>query len=481
MSEHTHPTGISKKAFSDKGTSPKERDSGGESFFTKNSTFYKALFSMLIVVALQNLVAYSVNMADNIMLGSYSQNALSGAATVNQIFFMVQQVALSIGNALVVLASQYWGEGRVEPIRTLTGIALKLGLAFGIVIVGLCSFMPTSILHIFTDAPEIVAEGLPYLAVVQWTFALYILTNVLMSALRSVKTVNISFYISIVSLLVNVGINYILIFGKFGFPEMGIVGAAVGTFVARILELAIVVIYIWKVDKKLHLFSKDLFIRDASLRKDYIKVALPIILSQVVWGISVPMQTAILGHLSSDAIAANSVATTFYQYMKVIVIAMSSTSAVMIGNAIGQGNMRRIKSDARTLSVIDIGIGIVLGGILLLLREPLLSMYRLSDTATAMASNLILIMSVVMVGMSYQMPVSSGIIQGGGDAKFTMAMTMISTWCIVMPLSFLAAFILKWPVEAVVIVIQSDQIFKCLPTFIHFRKYRWIKKLTKDV
>lgn len=481
MSENMHLDSYTDKAFSFGNTSPKGEVPDRESFFTKDRLFYKTLFSMLIVVALQNLVAYSVNMADNIMLGSYSQNALSGAATVNQIFFMVQQIALSIGNALVVLASQYWGEGRTEPIRTLTGIALKLGLICSIAIIGLCTLFPDTILRIFTDSPEIIAEGLPYLAVVQWTFALYILTNILMSALRSVKTVNISFYISIVSLLVNVAINFILIFGKFGLPEMGIVGAAVGTLVARTLELVIVIIYIWKIDKKLHLFSKDLFRRNASLRKDYTKVSIPIILAQVLWGVSVPMQTAILGHLSADAIAANSVATTFYQYMKVIVIAMSSTSAVMIGNAIGRGDMKRIKSDARTLSVIDIGIGLLLGGILLLLRRPLLSMYRLSDTATAMASNLIIIMSIVMVGMSYQMPVSSGIIQGGGDTKFTMTMSMISTWCIVMPLSILAAFVLKWPVEAVVIVIQSDQIFKCLPTFIHFRKYGWIKKLTKDV
>lgn len=202
--------------------------------------------------------------------------------------------------------------------------------------------------------------------------------------------------------------------------------------------------------------------------------------SQVLWGVSVPMQTAILGHLSSDAIAANSVATTFYQYLKVIVIAMSSTSAVMIGNAIGRGDMKRIKSDSRTLAVIDVLIGLVLGIALILMRRPLLSMYNLSDNATTMALHLIVIMGFIMVGMSYQMPVSFGIIQGGGDAKFTMKMNMISTWCIVMPLSFMAAFWWKLPVELVVIIIQSDQIFKGLPTFIRMRSYKWIKKLTRE-
>lgn len=451
-----------------------------ETFFTKDRSFYKSLFHMLIIVALQNIVAYSVNMADNIMLGSYSQNALSGAATVNQVFFMVQQFALAIGNSLVVLASQYWGENRTEPIRKLSGIALRLGIICSAVIIIICAFFPDWLLGIFTNSPEIIAEGKMYLTLIQWTFVLFILTNVLMAVLRSVGTVKISFYISVVSLIVNVAINYCLIFGRFGLPEMGIRGAAVGTFVARILEFAIVLIYILKIDKKLHLFQKELFLIDKELRRDYTKVCIPIMCSQVLWGVSVPMQTAILGHLSADAIAANSVATTFYQYLKVIVIAMSSTSAVMIGNAIGRGDMKRIKSDSRTLAVIDVLIGLVLGIALILMRRPLLSMYNLSDNATTMALHLIVIMGFIMVGMSYQMPVSFGIIQGGGDAKFTMKMNMISTWCIVMPLSFMAAFWWKLPVELVVIIIQSDQIFKGLPTFIRMRSYKWIKKLTRE-
>ncbi|MCD8217045.1 MAG: MATE family efflux transporter, partial [Clostridiales bacterium] len=315
-----------------------------EAFFIKDKSFYKTLFRMLIIVALQNIVAYSVNMADNIMLGSYSQEALSGAATVNQIFFMVQQFALSIGNALVALSAQYWGQNRPAPIRTLTGISLKLGLIISACILLICGFFPELVLRIFTDSPEIIAEGKAYLLMVMWSFALFIITNVLMAALRAVGTVNISFYISVISLIVNVGINYVLIFGKFGLPEMGIRGAAVGTLIARILELVIVVIYIAKVDRKLHLFQRDMWHFNRELKQDYTKVYLPIMCAQVLWGVSVPMQTAILGHLSADAIAANSVATTFYQYLKVVVIAMSSTSAVMIGNAIGRGEKQHIRA-----------------------------------------------------------------------------------------------------------------------------------------
>ena len=253
-----------------------------ETLFTKERGFYRTLLGMMLILALQNLVAYSINMVDNIMLGSYDQNALSGAATVNQIFFMVQQVALSIGNALVVLASQYWGEQRTEPIRKLTGIALWAGLLCGILLVALCTLMPQQILRLFSDTPEILHEGMKYLSLLKWTFAMYIITNILMAALRSAGTVNISFYISVISLIVNVAINYTLIFGRFGFAEMGIVGAAIGTFVARILELVIVIVYIAFFDRKLNLFSRDLLQIDKQLGKDYAKVAAPIFLSQVL-------------------------------------------------------------------------------------------------------------------------------------------------------------------------------------------------------
>ncbi len=452
------------------------------SFFTKDKAFYKALFSMLAIVALQNLVAYSVNMTDNIMLGSYSQNALSGASTVNQIFFVVQQFALSLGNSLVALSSQYWGQKRIEPIRTITAITLKVGAAIGIIFIAICLIIPDGILRIFTTDNAIIAEGKDYLYIVVWTFLLFLLTNIFMAALRAVGTVKISFYISVVSLIVNIIINYILIFGKLGFEAMGVRGAAIGTLVSRIIELVIIIIYIAKCDQKLHLFSKGWLKHDSQLFNDFVKIAIPTVGASVLWSISVPLQTAILGHLSADAIAANSVSTTFYQYLKVVVQAMSATSAVMIGQSIGKGNIERVKSDGRTLSVVCVALGVVLGALLFVLRTPLLSLYTDSFSAEALqlADGLMIVMACVMVGMSYQMPVCFGIIQGGGDAKWNMAVNLISTWCIVVPLSFMAAFWWKLPVVWVVLCIQSDQFFKGIPAFIHFRKYTWIKKLTRD-
>lgn len=455
---------------------------GKEYFFTHDPDFYRAFFSLMAVVALQNLVAYSVNMADNIMLGRYSQTALSGAATVNQIFFLVQQTTITIGDALVIIASQYWGQNRLSPIRKLTGVALKLSLFCGLLFLGVCFLFPGQVLSIFTSDPLIIEEGRAYLSIIQYTFILFIVSHVLMAALRSVEVVKISFIVSVVSLIVDVSINYTLIFGRFGFPELGVRGAAIGTLTARILELAIVLWYLAFKDKRLQLFSENFLTGAGSLSTDFRKVAAPVMAAGLLWAVSVPMQSAVLGHLpggaASDAIAANSVSSTFYQYLKVIVVAMGSATGVMIGKAIGMGDMKRVRSDARSISVIDICVGLLLGLILLLARVPLLSMYALNERALDLANQFIIVLSVVMVGMSYQMPVSNGIIRGSGDTRFSLILNLVSVWGIVMPLTFLSAFVWKWPPAAVVCVIQSDQIFKCLPIFLRFRSYKWIKKLT---
>ena len=362
-----------------------------------------------------------------------------------------------------------------------TVIIISLAFALGGLKYTLVAILSFAILRFFTSDTAILSETGSYLQIIKYTFLLYLVTQVLLSALRSVETVRIAFVISCVSLVVNVSINYTLIYGRFGFPELGIQGAAIGTMISRCLEFLIVFIYVIKIDKKLKLFSdKAVFHIDKLLRSDYVKIAVPVFISGMLWAISVPMQTAILGHLSSDAIAANSVASTFYQYMKVVVLAMSSASSVMMGKAVGKGDLDEVKAAARTLSVLDVGIGMILGAVLYFTKDFLLAQYTLSPTATQLAEQLIIIMAIVMVGMAYQMPVGSGIIRGAGDTKFSLYVNMISTWGIVLPLSLSAAFWWKWPIPAVVICLQSDQIFKGLPIFLRFRSYKWIHKLTRD-
>ena len=450
------------------------------SFFSKDRMFYRRLFTILLTVSLQNVVAYSVNMADNLMLGSYSQVTLSGAATVNQIYFMVQQLSVGICDSLVIIGSQYWGRQNIRSLRKVGGCGLKLAAGGGLLIWALCLIFPSQPMAIFTTDASIASEGMAYMAIIKYTFILFLITQAILATLRCAETVRIAFIVSCVSLVVNVGINYCLIFGKFGLPEMGIRGAAIGTLIARIVELIIVLVYALKVDQKVRLFSENPLKKDPGISHDFSVLATQILVQELFWAVSIPLQSAILGHLSSDAIAANSIATTFYQYLKVVVRAMASASAVMIGSAIGRGNMEEVKREGRTLSVIDLIIGAILGLILFLLHKPLLSMYSLTPEAYVMADQLLVLMAFLMVTMGYMMPVMNGILRGGGDAKFTLYVNMISTWAVVVPLSFMSAFWWKLPVVWVVFFSQSDQVFKAPIAFLRFRTYKWARKLTRD-
>lgn len=451
-------------------------------FFTHDKQFYHSFFYLLIIVVLQNVVAYSVNMADNLMLGSYSQVALSSAATVNQIQFLVQQATISIGDGMVMLNAQYWGKRELTPIRSVTGIALKSGFVFGIGMLVLTALIPARLVSIFTSDPQIIAAGVEYLSLMKFTYLFYILTTIMIAALRSVETVNISFGISVMSLIVNVCINYVLIFGRFGFPQLGIRGASIGTLTARILEFCVVLFYVTRVDKRLHLFSENPFRRDNELEADFWRVAVPVISTNMLWSIATPIQTAILGRLSADAIAANSVSTTIFQYLKVVTVSEASSTSVVMGRTIGAGitEPHQLRPYVHTLQAIFIVLGFALGGVLLLIRQPLLSMYVLTPNALRLASQLIALMALIYVGMAYQMPVASGIIRGSGDIKFSMYTNLISTWGIVMPLSFAAAFWWKFPVFWVVFLLNSDQLFKCIPVAIRANGYKWVHVLTRD-
>ncbi|MCD8018512.1 MAG: transporter MATE [Clostridiales bacterium] len=203
-------------------------------------------------------------------------------------------------------------------------------------------------------------------------------------------------------------------------------------------------------------------------------------MSQVLWAIATPVQTAILGHLSADAIAANSVSTTLFQYLKVITVGEASASSVIIGRTVGEGDESKVREYSRTLQLLYLTVAIVLGVALFFIRIPLLSIYSLNDTARRMANQIIILLCFVIVGMGYQMPAGVGIIKGGGDVKFSMYLNLISTWGIVMPLSFAVAFWWKLPVVAVVFFLNSDQIFKCVPIAIRVNRYRWIHHLTRE-
>lgn len=446
----------------------------------KKNNFFGMFFSLYIVLVLQNVITLSVNLADNMMLGAYSEMSLSGVAAVNQIQFIFQQIITALGDGMVILSSQYWGKGRTEPMKKIAVMAMHFGIAAAVLLFAAVSLLPSQILGLFTNEPAIVTEGIKYITLIRFTYLFFAVTQILLATLRSTEVVKIAFWLSVMALVVNCGINYVLIYGKFGFPEMGVTGAAVGTLVARVMEAIVVIVYMVRKEKKLRLHLRDYLHFDTTLFADYAKVTSPILLIQGLWGVNTAMQTAILGHMTAAAIAANSMASNLFLMVKSMAIGASSAASVIIGKAIGAGDLTVVKKYAKTLQKMFICIGMIGGVILFFLRVPVLGLYNLSPEAKELANTFLIILSVVCVGMSYQMPTNIGIIRGAGSASFVVKVDLISIWGIVIPLSFIMAFVVKASPAVVVCCLNADQIFKCIPAFIKVNYGTWIKKLTRE-
>ena len=445
-----------------------------------NRSFYKQFFPLYITLVLQNVVTLSVNLADNVMLGAYSETSLAGVAAANQIQFVYQMLLAAFGEGMVILGSQYWGRKQTKPMKKIAALMMQHGLAVMFVLFLVISLFTERAVGLFTTDRAIIAEGASYLKLIRFTYPFFAVTQLLLAVLRSMQIVKISLYLSAMTFFVNCGINYMLIFGKFGMPQMGTAGAAVGTLAARVLETVVLLCYIAKTEKNLRLGGRDFVQFDKMLWKDYLKVTLPILLTNGLWGVNTALQTAILGHMTAAAIAANSAASNLFLLMKSTAVGAASAASVLIGKAIGFGDTGQVKRSAIQLQKLFLFIGVCSGILLFFLRVPVLGLYDLSPDTKAMANSFLMILSAVDIGMSYQMPTNTGIIRGGGDTLYVVKLDLISIWCIVLPLSFFMAFVVKAPPVVVVWCLNSDQFFKCIPAFLYCNSWKWIHKLTRE-
>lgn len=447
---------------------------------TREKDFYRSFAALTVALMLEQAVILSVNLADNVMLGAYSENALSGVAAVNQIQFILQQLVYGISNGMIVLGSQYWGQGRTDEVRRLSSIAMRTALGLTLILFALVSLFPRGALLLFSNDEAIIAEGVAYLDIMRFSYMVFGVTTVMLGTLRIAESVRIALRVSVVSLIINISINYVLIPGRFGAPELGARGAAIGTLTARIVECAIVARFLFSDKNRLGIRPADYAHIDRQLMKDYLRVSAPILLASAVWGVNNALQTVILGHMDKSAIAAQSISATLFLLLKVAAVGAASAASVLIGKAVGAGDMRKVREYTRTLQILFVGIGATLALLFTAIRFPLLGLYNIADDTRRMADAFMTIQTVTIFTMAYQMCVNAGIIRGGGDTAFILKLDMISIVAIVLPLSFLAAFVWRLSPVAVTLILNSDQIFKCVPAFIRVNGYQWVKRLTRN-
>lgn len=447
-----------------------------------DKAFYRTFVILTLSLALQNLLTYSVNLADNIMLGRFSQDALSGASLCNQLQFFLQMLVQGVGEGVVVLGARYWGKKDLKPIPDIIGAGLRFGVSIAAVLFVLAVLFPTQIIRLMTNDPVIMEQAVQYLQIICFTYVIFALTNMLTASLRSIGIVKIGYIISASTLCINICLNYVLIYGHFGAPALGVRGAAIATLVSRTVELLIVIWFLKFREHTLRLNWRKLLFIDTSYIKDYIHVSLPMLVTQTMWGASSIIQTAILGNMENAAmvVPANSISVLVFQILSVVGYGAASAAAIMTGRTLGEGHKERIDQTAFTFQIMFCIIGVFTGLIILLSRGPVLQIYNtLSPEAAELTRQFITVLAITSVGTCYQMAADCGILRAGGDTKFAMWNNIVFVWIICLPCAALSAFVFHFSPVVVFFCLKMEQLGKCPVIFLRVRSKKWIKQITR--
>lgn len=446
---------------------------------TRDKSFYKTLFTLAIPISFQYLITFAVGFADNLMVGSLGESALSGVYMGNQVQTVLQMFVGGIEGAILVLAAQYWGKGDTERIRKVVSIGLKFAMMVGLVVSVVAVAMPERIIGLFTKEQNVITEGGRYLWYVAFSYLFFCISQVLISSMRAVETAKIGLYISITALVVNIVLNYIFIFGKLGAPKMGVAGAGLATLISRIIEAAIITIYVLKVDKKLVFKLSDLRHLDKALVRDFIRYGLPIIGGNMVWSVNMVANTKILGsYNNAGVIAAASIAGMLNSLIYVWMNGLSSSVGIITGKTVGAGQYEKMKEYAKTVQVMFLCVGLISGLVAFLIKEPFISLYETTPEGADFARQFINVLSVTIIGTCYQAACLFGLVKSGGDISFVFKMDTISVFCVVLPLSILA-FFLGAPPWVVFACLKCDQILKCFVAVVKINRFNWMKNLTR--
>ncbi|MBQ4395993.1 MAG: MATE family efflux transporter [Clostridia bacterium] len=446
----------------------------------EKTQFYRKLFSMVLPLALQNLMSAIVSASDAVMLGFLNQDSLSAVSLATQVQFVLNLffVALTIGTT--ILAAQYWGKGDIAAVEKTLGIATRFSLLISFVFFTAALGCPSLLMRIFTNEAALIALGIPYLRIVSFSYLLMGFSQIYLCIMKnSGRTLRSTVYSS-AAMLLNLLLNAMLIFGFAGIPALGIEGAAYATLIARLVE-AVLVLLENGGNVAVRIRLSYLIKADKILQRDFIKYTTPMLLNELAWGCGFTMFSVIMGHLGNDAVAANSVANIVKNIIACVCLGIGTGSGIMVGNELGSGHMERAKRCGDRLSRLSILAGAVTGGIILLCIPLIMRMtFTLSETAAGYLNIMLLVCSYYIIGKSINCTVIAGIFPAGSDTRFGLICDTVTMWCIVVPAGLIAAFVLKLPVIGVYLVLNTDEIIKLPVVYWYYKKYKWLKNITRE-
>lgn len=441
--------------------------------------FYRKLWGLVFPIAIQNLMTALVSASDAFMLGFVSQTSLSAVSLATQIQFVHNLFMLALTIGATTLAAQYWGKGDTDSVEEILAIALKISMAVSVVFFIAAMFFPGFLMRIFTNDIKLIQAGIPYLRIVSVSYLFMGFSQIYLCIMKnSGRTAKSTIYGS-VAVVINIGFNAIFIFGLAGFPAMGIAGAALATTVSRALELLLT---IYENMHRSLVCARLKYIRNSSkkLKKDFWHYTTPVLGNELVWGCGFTMFSVIMGHLGSDAVAANSVANILKNIIACVCNGIGIGAGIIVGNELGKGEMERAREYGNRLFKLAVFAGTV-SGLILLAVGPVLRIFTgsLSAQAHSYLKNMMYICTYYMIGKSVNATVIAGVFCAGGDTKFGLKCDAVTMWVILIPIGMITAFVLKLPIMVVYFIISMDEIIKLPAVYRHYKKYNWVRNLTE--
>lgn len=441
--------------------------------------FYRQLRALVLPIAFQQFMLAAVSASDAVMLGLLSQDIMAAISLAGQVQFVFSLYLATMTIGASMFAAQYWGKGDRESVERIFGMVMRFTVPVSAGFTLLTALLPRAVMRIFTPDAELIAQGAVYLRAVSPSYLLCGISQLFLCMMKNCGRAAAASRISAASVVINIGLNALLIFGLLGFPALGAAGAAVATVPARLAELALACRDSGKPGRirlRWHCFRT----REQRRSREFWKYVTPVLGNEIVWGVGFTMCSVIMGHLGSDAVAANSIAGIAKGLLICLCIGIGSGGGILVGNELGAGNLEHAKEYGRRVARLSVLAGFFTGAVLLLLSPVIVRLTSLTPTAQEYLKWMLAICSYYCIGKSVNSTVIGGIFCAGGDSRFGFLCDAVTLWAITIPLGLLAGFVWKLPVIAVYFILNLDEIIKLPAVYLHFKKYKWVRDLTQE-
>ncbi len=448
-------------------------------WLVRDRAFYQTAAVLAAPVVLQNMITIMVNMLDTMMLGRYGEIQLSGSSLANSFVGIHQILCMGIGGGAAVLTAQYWGAENREAVRKTTVLMVRISMVFSLIFFLAALLLPREIMRIYTADSQVLDAGAVYLRIMAPTFFLTGLSQTLTIVLRSVREVRLPLINSVISFFSNLFFNWMLIFGRLGFPELQIRGAALATVIARLVETGVLLFYLFRRDQKIGLRLRHLKEKCGEYLPEYWRYSAPVVLSDFLLGLGNSAVSMIMGHMSASFVAANSIVAMVVRLSTVMNQGFANSGSIMTGNTLGEGDVERARRQGFTFLFLSVLLGLAASCVILLISPAVISAYQINEETRRIAFQLMKSVAVTVVFQGTQSMLTKGVLRGGGDTRFLVFGDIIFLWLLSIPLGYLSAFVWNLDPFWIYFFMKIDYIIKTVWCAFRMKGNKWIRKIAR--